>query len=142
MFAPETREPRSIGRRPASAFNEAGACLPRKLVRDWRRRPGPGAPSMRPGHVCPGNEAARALDRMNTKAFNEAGACLPRKQEPRDGVLRPDQASMRPGHVCPGNLLHAAEVAADDLASMRPGHVCPGNGAVSRLCRSDGGVLQ
>ena len=54
MFAPETR-PLAGMPHAAPGFNEAGACLPRKL-----------------GTVVPGH-ASHA-------GFNEAGACLPRKR--------------------------------------------------------------
>ena len=101
MFAPESW--RNTGLRAAHrCFNEAGACLPRKVaVVDADARLGLVA-SMRPGHVCPGKPAI-----------------VP-------GQPSAEGASMRPGHVCPGNMDDRGADRAEHPASMRPGHVCPG----------------
>ena len=109
MFAPEIP---ASGRRRGNptSFNEAGACLPRKVAIDQTGMGEPIVASMRPGHVCPGNPPRGRGERARYR-FNEAGACLPRKRPPRQAGDGDRLASMRPGHVCPGNPAAAAGAA-------------------------------
>ena len=87
---------------PDRGFNEAGACLPRKVP--LLRLGKDGDTGFNEAGACLPRKAARSFTSSGDRSgFNEAGACLPRKPAALlDDLVVGRRASMRPGHVCPG----------------------------------------